>query len=45
MPAILIEHGFYTNVSEVEYLKSDAFRDRLAQSDAQGILNFFSIFR
>ncbi len=45
MPAILIEHGFYTNKSEVEYLKSDAFRDRFAQSDAAGIINFFNSFR
>ena len=45
MPAILIEHGFYTNKAEVEYLKSDSFRYRLAQADATGIVNFFNYFR
>ena len=45
MPAILIEHGFYTNKTEVEYLKLDSFRNRLAQSDADGIINFFNFFK
>ena len=45
MPAILIEHGFYTNKAEVEYLKSDDFRNRLAQADATGIVDFFNYFR
>lgn len=45
MPAILIEHGFYTNKSEVEYLKSDSFRNMLAQADATGIINFFNSFK
>ena len=44
MPAILVEHGFYTNIKEVEYLKSDDFRNRLAQADADGIVNFFNSF-
>ena len=44
MPAILIEHGFYTNSSEVQYLKSDAFRNRFANADAVGIINFFNYF-
>ncbi|MGI6206559.1 MAG: N-acetylmuramoyl-L-alanine amidase [Anaerovoracaceae bacterium] len=45
MPAILIEHGFYTNATEVEYLKSDSFRNTLAQADATGIINFFNSFK
>ncbi len=45
MPAILIEHGFYTNLEECEKLKSDSFRDILAQADATGIMNFFSLFQ
>lgn len=45
MPAILIEHGFYTNQAECEKLKSSSFRDILAQADATGIMNFFRQFR
>ena len=45
MPAILIEHGFFTNQTELKYLKSDDFRNRLAQADADGIINFFNYFR
>ena len=45
MPAVLLEHGFYTNKTEVQYLKSDDFRNRLAQSDAAGIIKFFNHFR
>lgn len=45
MPAVLIEHGFYTNWNEVQYLKSDAFRDRFAQCDAAGIIDFFNSFK
>jgi N-acetylmuramoyl-L-alanine amidase len=43
MPSVLIEHGFYTNKSEVEQLKSPAFREQLAIIDAQGILDFFGV--
>lgn len=42
MPAVLIEHGFYTNEEEVELLKSDAWRSKMAQYDAQGIMDFFN---
>lgn len=45
MPAILIEHGFYTNASEVELLKSDSFRNELADADCTGIVNFFNSFK
>jgi N-acetylmuramoyl-L-alanine amidase len=43
MPAVLIEHGFYSNRTEVELLKSDEFRERLAVMDAKGILNFLGV--
>jgi N-acetylmuramoyl-L-alanine amidase len=43
MPAVLIEHGFYTNQTEVELLKSPEFRERLAVMDAKGILRFLGI--
>lgn len=45
MPAVLIEHGFYTNKEECEKLKSSSFRDILAQADATGIMNFFAQYR
>ncbi len=45
MPAILIEHGFYTNESECQKLKDSSFRDQLAQADATGIINFFNSYR
>ena len=45
MPAILIEHGFYTNKAECEKLKSSSFRSVLAQADATGIMNFFKSFK
>ncbi|MDR2087983.1 MAG: N-acetylmuramoyl-L-alanine amidase [Clostridiales Family XIII bacterium] len=40
MPAVLIEHGFFTNQTEIELLKSPEFRERLAVMDAKGILRF-----
>ncbi len=42
MPAVLIEHGFFTNIEEIELLKSDAWRDKVAQYNVEGILNFFA---
>lgn len=36
-PAVLIEHGFHTNREEVALLKSDAYREKCALSDAKGI--------
>lgn len=42
-PAILIEHGFYTNKEECEKLKNDTFRQNCAEADAQGILTFLGI--
>jgi N-acetylmuramoyl-L-alanine amidase len=43
MPAVLIEHGFYTNKTEIELLKSPEFRERLAVADAKGILRFLGV--
>lgn len=43
MPAVLIEHGFYTNKEECEKLKNDTFRQKCAEVDAQGILSFLGI--
>ncbi|MDR2771394.1 MAG: N-acetylmuramoyl-L-alanine amidase [Clostridiales Family XIII bacterium] len=43
MPAVLIEHGFYTNQAEIELLKSPEFRERLAVMDAKGILRFLGV--
>lgn len=43
MPAILIEHGFYTNKEECAKLKTDEFRQKCAIADAKGILEFLNI--
>lgn len=43
MPAVLIEHGFYTNLKEVEKLKDSTFRENCAIADAKGILNYLGI--
>ena len=45
MPSLLIEHGFYDNKTECQLLKTSAFRQRLAQADATGIINFFNSFK
>ncbi|MBC7340875.1 MAG: glucosaminidase domain-containing protein [Clostridia bacterium] len=43
MPAVLIEHGFYTNKEECELLKSGDFREKCAIADAKGILRWAGI--
>lgn len=43
MPAVLIEHGFYTNKEECEKLKDSAFRQKCAECDAKGILEHLGI--
>ena len=43
MPAVLVEHGFYTNKEECEKLKSDSFRQKCAECDAKGILEQLGI--
>lgn len=45
MPAILIEHGFYTNIYEVEKLKSDSWRAEMATYDATGIIDFLNAYK
>lgn len=42
-PAVLIEHGFHTNIHEVQLLKHTVYRDLLAKVDAQGILDYLGI--
>lgn len=42
-PAVLIEHGFHTNINETELLKTSVYRDLLARVDAQGILDYLGI--
>ncbi|MHC1723031.1 MAG: N-acetylmuramoyl-L-alanine amidase [Aminipila sp.] len=42
-PAVLIEHGFYTNQSEVAKLKANNFREQCAICDAMGILEYLGI--
>ena len=43
MPAVLIEHGFYTNKTECALLKDSDFRQKCAIADAKGILDFLDI--
>lgn len=43
MPAVLIEHGFYTNKAECEKLKSASFREKCAIADAKGILAYYGV--
>lgn len=43
MPAVLIEHGFYTNKIECEKLKNSTFREKCAIADAKGILIYLGI--
>ncbi len=43
MPAILIEHGFYTNKVEGPKLKDTNVRQALAVAGAKGILQYFGI--
>ena len=45
MPAVLIEHGFFTNETEIELLKSSEWRQKAAQCDANGIMNFLYSFK
>lgn len=42
-PAVLIEHGFHTNKTDVANLKSAEFRAKLAQAEAYGILDYLGI--
>lgn len=42
-PAVLIEHGFYTNQAELAKLKDSQFRELCAVCDAKGILEYLGI--
>ena len=42
-PAILIEHGFHTNKDDVAWMKNDAYRQRLAQAEGYGILDYLCV--
>lgn len=43
MPAVLIEHGFFTNREECAKLKTSAFRESCAIADAKGILKYLGV--
>lgn len=42
-PAVLIEHGFHTNKKDVELLKDPGYRQRLAEAEAAGILDWLGV--
>lgn len=42
-PAVLIEHGFHNNREDVELMKTDAYRQKLAEAEAYGILDYLGI--
>lgn len=42
-PAVLIEHLFHDNKEDVALLKDPVFRDKLAEIDAKGILDYLGI--
>ena len=42
-PAVLIEHLFHDNREDVALLKDPAYRDKLAQVDSNGILDYLGI--
>ena len=42
MPAVLIEHGFFTNIEEIELLKNDEWREKAAQYNVEGIMKFLN---
>lgn len=43
MPCVLIETAFHTNLSDLEKLKDSTFRDLVAKTYCQGILDYFGI--
>lgn len=42
MPGVLVEMGFVTNRQEADQLKSDAYRERIAQGIYNGVVNYFN---
>ena len=45
MPAVLIEQGFYTSSVEIKKLKSSEWRQKAAQLNVNGIMNFFNSYK
>ena len=45
MPAVLIEHGFYTSSVEIKKMKSSEWRQKAAQLNVNGIMNFFNSYK
>lgn len=42
-PACLIEYGFHTHREEVALLKTDSYREKLAEATAKGICDFLGV--
>ena len=42
-PAVLLEQGFHTNQGDVDKLKSAAYRRRLADAEARGIVEYLGL--
>lgn len=42
-PAVLIEYGFHSNREDVALLKTDAYRDKLAEATARGVCDFLGV--
>ncbi len=42
-PAVIIEHAFHNNREDVALLKAPAYRQKLAEVDARGILDYLGI--
>ena len=42
-PAVLIEHGFHTNEADVKNLRNSSYRQKLAEAEARGILDYLGI--
>lgn len=42
-PSVLIEHGFHTNQADTKLMKTDAYRQKLAEVDSKGILDYLGV--
>lgn len=42
-PAVLIEHGFHTNKEDTALLKDGAYRQKLAEAQGKGILDYLGV--
>lgn len=43
MPAVLVEHGFYSHYTEMQHLLTAEFREKCAVADAKGLLKYLGI--